>query len=103
VFDTWQAFPAFQLLWVRPGAYPSVEHLKVSSLGPYSQTLDYAGKATRDKHSSLSRTFVYYSRKKFCNIGPCMPPFMSLIWSIYKEGQIAAIMSRTRVDILQAI
>jgi hypothetical protein len=34
------------------------------------QTLDYAEKAWRDKHSSLSRTFINYGQKKFYNIRP---------------------------------
>jgi len=34
-------------------------------------------KSARDKHSSLSQTFVNYSCKKFCNIGPCTSAYCS--------------------------
>ncbi len=40
-------------------------------LQPYSQTLDQAGKACKDKHSSIVRPITNYGRKKFDNIGPC--------------------------------
>ncbi len=36
----------------------------------YSQTLDEAGKACRDKHSSLFCLFVIYEEKNIYNIGP---------------------------------
>ncbi len=44
-----------------------VEHLKVASLrqGPYSKTLDQAGRACQGKQSCLLREFVNYGCKKF--------------------------------------
>ncbi len=61
-------------LWARPGAYPRVQNLKVSSIGvgscftnKYQTRLE---RLSRDKHSGLLRTFVNYVRKKFYNIGP---------------------------------
>jgi len=52
------------------GAHPRVENLRGLSftwLGSSpSQTLEYAGKACEDKHSSLLQSFVKHVCKKFC-------------------------------------
>ncbi len=37
--------------------------------GGYPQTLDYAGRPSKDKHGSLLGQFVKYVCKKFSNIG----------------------------------
>jgi hypothetical protein len=44
--------------------------LHSGELRPYSQTLDKAGKACQEQHSSLLRTFLYKAHKKFYNIVP---------------------------------
>ncbi len=44
-------------------------HYRVGSW-PYPQTLNYAGKPSKDKLSSLLQTIVNYESKKFYNIGP---------------------------------
>ncbi len=56
--------------WVRPGAYPRVEHLRRAAPRPYWQTFDRAGMPCRGKHSSLLWTFIDYRRKKFLKIEP---------------------------------
>ncbi len=48
-------------------------------LWPYSQTLDFWERLSRDKHSSLLRTFMNYGGKKFCNIGPMLQNFFCQI------------------------
>ncbi len=68
----------FQQSWASLGAYPREEHLKGSHQGrlrTYSQTLTRLERLAREKHSSLSRTFVNQSRKKFYNIhSECFTP-----------------------------
>jgi len=43
--------------------------LHSGELRPYSQTLDKAGKACQEQHSSLLRTFLHYAYKKLYNVG----------------------------------
>jgi hypothetical protein len=62
-------------LWVRPGAYPRVEHLKGASLawvgsGPTGKHYTLLERLARDKHSSLLRKSVNYGRKKDYSTGP---------------------------------
>jgi hypothetical protein len=46
---------------VRPGAYPTVEHLKGNSLG-FTRRLEII---TKDKHSSFLQKYVNYGCNKF--------------------------------------
>ncbi len=50
-------------------AYPSEAPFSCSTLRSYPQTLDQAGKLTRDKHSSLLRKSVNYGTKSFITLG----------------------------------
>ncbi len=61
-------------VWVRPGAYPRVEHLKGDSIGLTPALLSNImlglERLARDKHSCLLRTFENFGHKFFYNIGP---------------------------------
>jgi hypothetical protein len=62
------------MFWVRPGAYPRVEHYKDASLRKDPTLLaniTFASKSLPRPNTlfSLLRTFVNYGRKKFINIG----------------------------------
>ncbi len=66
------------VLWVRPGTYLRVDHLK----GAYSQTLDQSGKACQEQTLQLIKKICKFSAKqKFHNSGPrgrifsCVQPF----------------------------
>ncbi len=61
-------------LWVRPGAYLRVEHLKVASLR-YALALPAnirtrLERLARDKHFSLLQKSVNYGHKIFYSTGP---------------------------------
>jgi len=65
-----------QCMWVRPGAYLIVKHLKGASLRlalvlPTNITLGWKV-FSGDKHSCLSSKSVNYQRKKIYRIGPWM-------------------------------
>ncbi len=61
-------------LWVWPGAYTRVEHLKGASLGKVlaiSSNIRKGWKCLQGKkHSTLLQTVVNYGRKKFYDIIP---------------------------------
>jgi hypothetical protein len=61
-------------LWLRPGAYPRVEHLKATFTwaGPSLVCKHHTRmeRLVRDKHSSLLQKSVNYSCTKFYSTGP---------------------------------
>jgi hypothetical protein len=66
-------FSLVQCLWVRPGAYPRVEHLKGASLRyvpPACKHWTRLEKLARDKHSSFLRISVNYCHNKFYSAAP---------------------------------
>jgi hypothetical protein len=50
---------------------------------PYPQTLDWAGRLAREKHSTLLQKPVIYGRKKFNSTSPCGLYHTSLMIIIY--------------------
>jgi hypothetical protein len=66
-------FSLVQCLWIMPGAYPRVEHLKVLHsfrLQPYLQTLNYAREPCQGQTLQLITKIRQLRTKKFYNIGP---------------------------------
>ncbi len=65
---SWQAFPAQSILAGKAGAYPSEAPFKCSTLGQFPglthKHQTRLEKLTRDKHSSLLRKYINYSRNK---------------------------------------
>ncbi len=65
-----------QCLWVRPGTYPKVEHLKGASLGqapalPTNTRLGWKG--LPGTNTSLLQKSINYDHNKFYDTGPCRP------------------------------
>ncbi len=64
-------------LFVGPGVYPIVDHLKAASLGYATALLTNITRRLErlDRDDSLSWEFAKYVRKKFYNIGPTLTLF----------------------------
>ncbi len=52
-------------MWVRPGPYPRVDHMKGASLQSYPQTLDLEGKACQGQKLYLIVKISKLRTKKF--------------------------------------
>jgi hypothetical protein len=73
VFSLAGLFSLVQCLWIKPGVYLRVEHLK-GTLLMWIPALSENILLGWDKHSSLVGTFVNYSLKMFTDIEPRTKP-----------------------------
>jgi hypothetical protein len=71
------------VLWVRPGAYPSVERYFPSVGSGLIRKQTRLEKFPRDKRSSLLRIFLDYGSIKIYDIGPRPNLFLLISWFVW--------------------